>query len=81
MSDRQLTAGDLVSYWSPQGSMFGPEHGTLGIVVGGPDHLGNVKVSWNYKSPLCKLSEWYASSNLKLKSVHRFGIEPDPADS
>ena len=76
--DRQPKKGDLVSYSSAQGDLLGPVHGTLGIVVGGPDHLGNVKVSWSYKSPLHKLFEWSPPNSLKLQSACRSSIEPAP---
>ena len=76
MTDRLLTKGDLVSYCSAQGDLLGPVHGTLGIVVDGPDPLGNVKVSWSYKSPLYKLFEWSPPNSLKLQSVYRSNVEP-----
>jgi len=76
MTDRLLTKGDLVSYCSAQGDLLGPVHGTLGVVMDGPDRLGNVKVSWSYKTPLHKLFEWVPPSSLKLQSVCRSGVEP-----
>jgi hypothetical protein len=76
MTDRQLIKGDLVSYCSSQGDLLGPTHGTLGIVVDGPDPHGKVKVSWNYKSPLHKLFQWFSPSSLRLQSVYRSNIEP-----
>jgi hypothetical protein len=76
MTDRLLTKGDLVSYCSAQGDLLGPVHGTLGVVVADPDRLGNVKVSWSYKSPLHKLFEWFPPSSLKLQSVCRSNVEP-----
>ena len=76
MTNRQLTKGDLVSYCSSQGDLLGPVHGTLGIVVDGPDRHGKVKVSWSYESPLHKLFEWFCASSLKLQSVCRSNVEP-----
>tara|TARA_R110000824_G_scaffold54474_1_gene150374 strand:- start:1177 stop:1482 length:306 start_codon:yes stop_codon:yes gene_type:complete len=76
MIDRLLKKGDLVSYCSPQGDLLGPTHGTLGIVVDGPDEHGKTKVSWNYQSPLHKLFEWFSPSSLKLQSPYCPSIEP-----
>jgi hypothetical protein len=74
--DRQPKKGDLVSYCSSQGDLLGPTHGTLGIVVDGPDPHGKVKVSWSYKSPLHKLFQWFSPTSLRLQSVYRSSIEP-----
>jgi|TARA_Y100000310_G_scaffold196157_1_gene196205 hypothetical protein len=76
--DRQPKKGDLVSYCSSQGDLLGPTHGTLGIVVGGPDNHGKVKVSWTYKSPLHKLFQWFSPESLRLCSSRPCGIEAAP---
>jgi hypothetical protein len=75
MIEHQFKKGDLVSYSSSQGDLLGPVHGTLGIVVDGPDKHGKMKVSWNYKSPLHKLFQWFSPTSLKLQSTYRPRIE------
>jgi len=76
--DRKLKKGDLVSYQASQLQLLGPYQGALGVVVGGPDEHGKIKVHWVKKFSLENLFKWNSTKNLQLESVYRSHGEPAP---